>query len=231
MVLHFNDRCGELLPLQAINPSLTPWGQYLFASTFVRACCHVLLHTHTWLSRAASELHGLVNPAVHFLWREPERGWNVNGDNCIGADTRADRKEGAVPVNELHRASWISEKLHLSNGFIVAKLLCAILVILLIRVCTVDRTYWSVYRLMLLTYWQRGRSGYPWIQVFVLQDFFFFRCRYSLIRSSNFCEATFYYTNLNNLAFYNFLSLSVCSPNFTSCFFCFLAHWPHFNFN
>ncbi|MEQ2269553.1 hypothetical protein XENORESO_006012 [Xenotaenia resolanae] len=26
----------------------------------------------------------------------PERGWNVNGDNCVEADTRADRSEGAV---------------------------------------------------------------------------------------------------------------------------------------
>ena len=91
MALNFNDWCGKLLPLKAINPSLTPWGQFL------RACvCLVPLHTHTRLSRAASEPHGLVNPAVHFLWRQPERGWNVNGDNCIGADTRADRRGGAV---------------------------------------------------------------------------------------------------------------------------------------
>lgn len=94
VVLHFKDWCGKLLALQAINPSPTPRGQWLCACVCVGG--QGFLHTHARLSRAASEPHGLVNPAVHFLWRQPERGWNVNGDNCVEADTRADRSKGAV---------------------------------------------------------------------------------------------------------------------------------------
>lgn len=82
VVPHFNDWCGKLLPLQAINPSLTPRGQYLCACGIcvcVCACAVMSFDTHTWASRAASEPRGLVNLAVHFLlkaaWTRLECQW------------------------------------------------------------------------------------------------------------------------------------------------------------
>lgn len=82
VVPHFNDWCGKLLPLQAINPSLTPRGQYLCVCGIfvcVCACAVVSFDTHTRASRAASEPRGLVNLAVHFLlkaaWTRLECQW------------------------------------------------------------------------------------------------------------------------------------------------------------